>query len=220
MRPFTWWDDFTGARLAPGWQVSAAPAEAGTISRPHGPGTGGIWVMGLYGGTSPQSPGAARTIRLRYGGAHPADVIDARHFSPAKDLRFECRFLLNAADLLKVTVGLTGWHDPDQVLAALYRPGEGWRLQARNLPDGTTTDEITGWSHTPGQWVELEIRTIWTERRAVLTINGNDAAEVCGPMVTNQPLCAELQLWNRPDAQGVYSAPTLYVDTIGCEQAR
>lgn len=246
--PVDWLEDFTGvgnvkevieyvngvARVKHrysvpyGWQLSVSPSDgANVLCGPVGAGTGGIWQMGLWGGQSAQNPGVARAIRLRYGGGAPWDYVDARNFSPAKSLHFRARVSLNMDARVSATVGLTGINDPDQVLAALYSgPDTGWVLQARNLTGGVETPQnaanvATRWKHIPGALFDLEIMTDWAARRAVLRIDGADVAEVVGEMLTPQPMCPELQLWNVADpATGIYSAPTMYADYVAVEQER
>lgn len=211
-----WFDDFIGHRLDPLYQTSRNPVTGGTpISVPLSNGSGGIWVLGC-------GPSRAENTRIRIGGAAPADAVDARHFAPIKNAAFEARIFVNTAQAVSLTVGLTGYNDPDRVLAALFNGGHpnGWVLQARNLPNGAV-NVASRFIHTPGAPFTIRVASYWAATPyAVLAINGNDVARAEGACITPDPMCFEFQIWNKETSPGRWSSPSLYIDYLEVTQNR
>jgi hypothetical protein len=203
----SWFDDFLGARLHPGYVVSLAGTGTVRIAEGH---VGGAVLLAAMG----YGDGAAR---LRFGEEPVSGAYNALNFSARKNFVYQTRLYLNRNTEVAATVGLIGFADPQNVIAALY--GEpGWVFEVAN--EGLRMVLDTGFRHAPGNWVTFKIVTQWGETpKASLYINDRLVAEVEGEYVPSTGICPEYQVWNR-SLDDAYSQPTMWIDYLSVSQER
>jgi hypothetical protein len=213
--PVSWFDDFLGIDLHPGYSKSLAGS--GFINMTSG--VGGVVVLAATGTAS----GAAR---LRLGEDVGTGPVDVRPFSATKNMVYKARVLLNLNTNISATVGLIGQNDPQHVIAAIYhvepgQPAGAWGFQVVNgTGNGGTIS--TGFTHTPGAWFTVKIVTQWgVTPSAKIYINDDTTplVTVTGASVPDSGLCTEFQVWNKQLSSG-FSQPSLYVDYLSVTQDR
>lgn len=160
--------------------------------------------------------------RLRLGeDPKPGNVRDVRNFLASKNIVYQTRVLFNTVDHLQATIGFIGFHDPDNVIAAILNsPERGeWLFEVKNNKKGKVIP--TGFIHTPGEWHEYRVATAaGASISASLFIDGKQVATVSGPSVPKDGLATEFQIWNKEIQTGAWSQPEMYVDYLYVRQDR
>ncbi len=203
----TWMDDFLGIKYDQRYHASVA--HGGDVKIASNPSIGG-WLA-LVTDNTPES-----VARFRLGEDPKVSPYDAMPFSAGKNASGKARINVNMGQSIELTVGFVGRDDPDNVIAALYRPDEGWILQAKKNRGIDKDRVVANFWHVPGRTFVLEIRT--TPNEAFLLIDGRIMAKTT--IVTDSPLAWEFQIWNRPDSPTHWSSPALWVDYLRIEQDR
>ena len=201
----TWMDDFLGIKYDQRYHASVA--HGGDVKIASNPSIGG-WLALVTDHTP------ASLARFRLGEDPKVSPYDAMPFSAGKNVSGKARIKVNMDQSIELTVGFVGRNDPDNVIAALYRPDVGWFLQASK--NGVFDNVVANFRHVPGRTFVLEIRA--TPNDAFLLIDGLIMAKSTN--VTDSPLGWEFQIWNRPDSPTHWSSPVLWVDYLRIEQDR
>jgi hypothetical protein len=211
----SWFDDFLGIKLHPGYSISLA--YAGQVSIADLPGQGGAVLLSIPG----TDPGVAR-LRL---GEDPitGPPFNALNFSARKNLVYKTRVFLNRNSHFTATIGFVGFHDPLNVVALVFNDnGEGAAWGFQSVSEGRGVTVPTGFLHQPGVWFTVRIETEWGEipkARVYFNDETEPRAQLSGEYVPAGGLCPEFQLWNVPLANA-HSQPTMWIDYLSVEQDR
>lgn len=206
----TWMDDFLGIKYDQRYHASVA--HGGEVKIASNPSIGG-WLA-LVTDNTPES-----VARFRLGEDPKVSPYDAMPFSAGKNVSGKARIVVNTDQSIELTVGFVGRNDPYNVIAALYRPDDGWGLQARKASKNGPSERdwvVANFRHVPGRAFVVEVRV--TPNEAFLLIDGRVMAK--STIVTDSPLAWEFQIWNRPDSPTHWSSPALWVDYLRIEQDR